>query len=178
MNTALNDHTATEPAGFLRPLQKIGARLLAPARLGKVALFAPSSVNLLILERVMNQTFREQIEDGDFDFLAAHTLGIEIIDARLFCQIGFVKGRLTPLGLSGEKWSADVELAIGVSDAISLIQQDIDPDTLFFRRKLKINGDTELAHHVKNTIDTIDPETIPAFVRNLLAGYKSMIDGA
>jgi predicted lipid carrier protein YhbT len=52
------------------------------------------------------------------------------------------------------------------------VQQEVDPDTLFFQRKLKINGDTELAHHVKNTIDTLDPEVIPGFMLTLMEQYK------
>ena len=41
-----------------------------------------------------------------------------------------------------------------------LLRQE-DPDTLFFNRRLKIEGDTELGLVVKNLLDSIDWSTVP-----------------
>ncbi|PWF46051.1 ubiquinone anaerobic biosynthesis accessory factor UbiT [Massilia glaciei] len=50
------------------------------------------------------------------------------------------------------------DLAIGASarDFVLLAQRREDPDTLFFARRLVMEGDTELGLLVKNTIDAID----------------------
>ncbi len=50
------------------------------------------------------------------------------------------------------------DLAIGASarDFMLLAQRREDPDTLFFARRLTMEGDTELGLLVKNTIDALD----------------------
>lgn len=40
-----------------------------------------------------------------------------------------------------------------------------DPDTLFFQRRLRIEGDTELGLYVKNLMDAIDLESMPTLLR-------------
>jgi predicted lipid carrier protein YhbT len=53
---------------------------------------------------------------------------------------------------------ASPDLAIGASarDFMLMAQRREDPDTLFFSRRLIMEGDTELGLMVKNTIDAID----------------------
>ena len=50
------------------------------------------------------------------------------------------------------------DLSIGASarDFLLLAQRREDPDTLFFSRRLTMEGDTELGLLVKNTLDAID----------------------
>jgi predicted lipid carrier protein YhbT len=43
-----------------------------------------------------------------------------------------------------------------------------DPDTLFFQRRLVIEGDTELGLYVKNLMDAIELEQMPKALRMLL----------
>lgn len=50
-------------------------------------------------------------------------------------------------------------------DYAALVAREADPDTLFFNRRLVVEGDTEIALLVKNTLDTIE---IPV-TRKLLA---------
>jgi predicted lipid carrier protein YhbT len=72
-------------------------------------------------------------------------------------------GRFTPrAGLKAP------DLAIGASlrDFVLLAQRREDPDTLFFARRLIMEGDTELGLLLKNTIDALDlalldPERMP-----------------
>ena len=56
-----------------------------------------------------------------------------------------------------------------------------DPDTLFFNRRLRIEGDTELGLVVKNSIDAIDWQNLPAPLRALLdrgAGFFALVTGS
>ena len=51
---------------------------------------------------------------------------------------------------------------------MNTIAGQVDPDTLFFRRKLAIEGNTELGLTLKNFLDSQDPEQlIPAPVYRL-----------
>lgn len=47
----------------------------------------------------------------------------------------------------------ELELRAGVGDFVALIRGTADADTLFFQRRLKIEGDTELGLIVKNWLD-------------------------
>nr|WP_314363964.1 SCP2 sterol-binding domain-containing protein [uncultured Achromobacter sp.] len=48
---------------------------------------------------------------------------------------------------------ADLELGAVLADLISMARGDTDADTLFFQRRLRISGDTELGLIVKNWLD-------------------------
>ena len=55
-----------------------------------------------------------------------------------------------------------------------LLQRKEDPDTLFFSRRLVIEGDTELGLMVKNTLDSIDMTVFQprAVLRDVLAAVR------
>lgn len=50
----------------------------------------------------------------------------------------------------------DLTIRADAVDFYRLLQRREDPDTLFFSRRLVIEGDTELGLMVKNTLDSID----------------------
>lgn len=154
------------------------SKLISPPNLGWVATRLPTKLNYLAVQQIINKLFSEQISDGDFEFLEDRLLQIEILDAQLFVGLSYSKGSIKCLHFDSHSITSDASLSIDTQNAIKLIQQEIDPDTLFFQRKLKINGDTELAHHVKNTIDTLDPEIMPALVMKLISEYElRVLDG-
>jgi predicted lipid carrier protein YhbT len=161
-----------------RNIKPLFTRLAHPARLGQLALKAPQKLNRLLVEQLANRAFSEQISDGDFDFLDGRNLQIEITDAGLFIGLGFTNAKIVCHFFSDQAADADATLSIDSLNSIRLLQQEVDPDTLFFQRKLRINGDTELAHQVKNTIDTLDPSVIPGVVHNLANRYRLLIQNS
>jgi len=156
-------------------LQPILSGLLKPQNFTRLALIMPSKINYAVVATLLNNAFSEQIETKEFEFLEGNILQFQITDAKLFVGISYLQNRLICTHMQDSPCQADVSLSIDTLNAIQLIQQEVDPDTLFFRRKLKIKGDTELAHHVKNTIDTLNPEVIPKFIISLLNGYRNWI---
>jgi predicted lipid carrier protein YhbT len=48
------------------------------------------------------------------------------------------------------------------------VSRQEDPDTLFFQRRLTIEGDTELGLEVKNILDALDHENLPFPLKQLL----------
>jgi predicted lipid carrier protein YhbT len=50
----------------------------------------------------------------------------------------------------------DLEIAACARDFLALARREQDPDTLFFARRLSMEGDTELGLLVKNTLDAMD----------------------
>jgi len=53
-----------------------------------------------------------------------------------------------------------------------------DPDTLFFQRRLIVEGDTELGLYVKNLMDSIEIEAMPRFLRLTLEKLADIIESA
>jgi len=66
--------------------------------------------------------------------------------------------RGTPAGFRPARppYDPDLTIAASLRDFIALGLREEDPDTLFFARRLTIDGDTELGLTVKNLLDSID----------------------
>ncbi|WP_168204292.1 ubiquinone anaerobic biosynthesis accessory factor UbiT [Aliikangiella coralliicola] len=133
------------------------------------------ALNTNLVSKLCNRIFDEQIHEGDFDILKNRTVQISFSDANLSIAFSFDNNKIHCKHFSEIKNSADADLSIITADAIRLIKQEVDPDTLFFQRRLKISGDTELAHHIKNTVDTLNPELIPPVIMKLISDYQSRI---
>ena len=54
------------------------------------------------------------------------------------------------------KGDADLKISASAHDFMLLARRQEDPDTLFFSRRLSMEGDTELGLLVKNTLDAIE----------------------
>ncbi|MCP9761279.1 Sterol-binding domain protein, partial [Aquitalea sp. S1-19] len=55
----------------------------------------------------------------------------------------------------------DLRFAANLADLARMMLREEDPDTLFFNRKLVIEGDTELGLIVKNLLDSVDWSDTP-----------------
>ncbi len=84
---------------------------------------------------------------------------------------------LTPKGFRPAVSNAKPDLMISAKarDFLALALREEDPDTLFFNRRLVMEGDTDLGLLVKNTLDAVDwprlePEALHPF--RLLAALR------
>jgi predicted lipid carrier protein YhbT len=59
------------------------------------------------------------------------------------------------------KGAADVTFRAALGTYLKLLSRQEDPDTLFFKRELAIEGDTELGLGVKNMLDAIEWPALP-----------------
>ncbi|MGM0571155.1 SCP2 domain-containing protein [Marinobacter sp.] len=105
----------------------------------------------LITEATLNRMFAQAIHEGEFDDFEGRTLRLEINGGQPGITLGFWQGRLRIVEDGGEAtirggWSAFYKLA----------NRKLDPDQLFFQRKLIIEGDTELGLGIKNLLDSLD----------------------
>jgi O2-independent ubiquinone biosynthesis accessory factor UbiT len=85
--------------------------------------------------------------------LEGKTLRIRITDLGLGFDFGWRGQRFAPWRNVAEP---DLTIGAGAHDFWLLAQRREDPDTLFFNRRLVMEGDTELGLMVKNTLDGID----------------------
>jgi predicted lipid carrier protein YhbT len=110
------------------------------------------------LQLALEQLFRARVAEGDLEFLEGRCLAVEIDDLGWRWPIGLQRGRLQVLARAHP---ADVTIR-GLSPAFFAMAGKLeDPDTLFFQRRLVIEGDTELGLGVKNFLDGLDEEQLP-----------------
>ncbi|MFA7665534.1 MAG: SCP2 sterol-binding domain-containing protein [Burkholderiaceae bacterium] len=84
---------------------------------------------------------------------------IRVLDAGASADVVLRGDRFRAAPASGE---AVLTLSATVSAFLQMLTRQEDPDTLFFHRRLSIEGDTELGLLVKNLLDRVE---LPALLR-------------
>ncbi len=116
------------------------------------------------LAMVLNKLLAKNILLGELDFLEGRILQIEVEDLGLDYRLTLLKQRLAP-GVADR--TPDVRFGGKLKEFMLLALQKEDPDTLFFQRRLQLEGDTELGLEIKNFLYTLDPEVLPAPLRQI-----------
>ena len=115
--------------------------------------FIPASLKLKPIELLLNRLFATEIDADELDFLRDKSVAIEVLDVSLSFSVSLVNKRLR---VRSEAASADARMSANSTDFLLLIHNKVDPDTLFFRRQLRVEGNTELGLSLKNFLDTIE----------------------
>jgi predicted lipid carrier protein YhbT len=129
-----------------------------PHTLGGAVRLLPFAMQRPWILFVLQQVLHEHIQRGDLDFLSGRQLQVWISDADIRLTFG-MQQRLLMLSQSRE---ADTIIRGKLSDFILLASRSEDPDTLFFQRRLVIEGNTDLGLEMKNVLDTLDSDSLPA----------------
>lgn len=123
------------------------------------------------LQFALEQLFRASAAEGQLEFLEDRCLAVEIEDVGWRWPVGLRQGRLRVLDRAHP---ADVTIR-GESPAFLAMAGKLeDPDTLFFQRRLVIEGDTELGLGVKNFLDGLDEERLPLPARLGLRAVRDL----
>lgn len=134
------------------------SRHLFPALLAKPITLIPGRVHASLISTALNKLFHEQIADGELDFLSGRYLRIEVMDVGIRFILSF-DGRNFSAAIG--KRSPDLVFRGNLHDFLQLAARREDSDTLFFQRRLKIEGDTDMGLGIKNFLDAIEVETLP-----------------
>lgn len=126
---------------------------LIPKIIKPINKYLPDSIINITAERLLNQFFKKEINDGDLDFICQKIIEIKIKDIDLSLFLTLKDNRLSSVKQPSK---ADVQLSAEGDSLLLLIYGKVDPDTLFFNRKLMVKGNTELGLHLKNFLDTIE----------------------
>lgn len=149
MLNKIRGHLVQNAAGFLRhPVQ-----------------FLPKTVQNRALLEGLKQVFHEALEDGDFEFLQDRWLRVSITDLNLSWYISYQDEQLV---VSDNQEQYDVSFSGGLNDLVLIAGRKEDPDTLFFQRRLSVEGDTELGLEVKNLMDSVDLDALPKAMQLML----------
>jgi len=133
----------------------------------------PYPLQKQVLSLVLNQAFREPLQHGELDFLDGARVRINVTDLNIDWLISVGSESFTPID---RELTEDVRISGESPDFILLATRHADPDTLFFQRRIRIEGDTELGLGVKNTMDSMDWDDLPVPLRRLLQGIALIID--
>lgn len=136
--------------------------------------YIPPLLQRLLIEQSMARLFARPVAEGCFACLQGRWLRLEVSDLDLSWHV--------TLGRRGlqvhERAPADLTIRGNWREFLLLASRHEDPDTLFFRRRLTVEGDTELGLEIKNLIDSLDPEDLPPRLWRMLRwlGAQAAID--
>ena len=139
--------------------------LRAGAPLLPLGQHVPFVMQKWVIEQAMKRLFAEPLEDGEFDVLEGRWLRIEVTDLNMeWCltrdAVGLRLARNVPV---------DVCIRGNWKEFLLLASRQEDPDTLFFRRRLIIEGDTDLGLAIKNLVDSLDVDLMPPRLWQLIS---------
>lgn len=138
--------TATNPSRFElpRPLGSVLARL-------------PAYPGSFLLVKALNLTLARTLPADVGSLLLNKKMRIQVRDAQVafdfvWTGLRFVATKRVP--------QTDLTISANAHDFYLMSQRQVDPDTLFFSRRLLMEGDTELGLIVKNALDALE---LPVF---------------
>lgn len=132
--------------------------LVVPSFVKKMVSVLPAKPPAWILVNMLNQLLKRQILLVDMSLIAGRYFQIVVEDLGLNLFFTADEQRFI---LADNTIPVDLYFGANMADFIKMLLRQEDPDTLFFNRKLRIEGDTELGLIVKNLLDSIDWSTIP-----------------
>lgn len=130
----------------------------------RAAEILPFQFRKTLVLTVLQNLLHQQLKEGDFDFLDHRVLHISITDISLDMYFSLEHGKLILLAYA----RPDVSIRGNMKEFLVLAARTQDPDTLFFQRRLLIEGDTDLGLEFKNSLDSIDYDQLPAVIRKSL----------
>jgi len=114
----------------------------------------PIGVHSRAMALVLNQVMKDAINDGELDFLEGRRVGIEIDDLGVRYRLGLERRKIRGYG---ERAAADATINGNLHELLLLAARREDADTLFFQRRLRMSGNTELGLYLKNFLDAFEP---------------------
>lgn len=150
---------------FLRLLSLPAARI--PVRIHSTAIVT-----------VLNRVLAPALKDNELDFLQHRSVHIRVNDLQLTFCLSLQQGRLIPASVEN---TPDLAISGNLHTFLQLAARTEDADTLFFQRRLKTEGDTELGLEVKNFLDGLDvdslwlPRQVSRLARKSLPLYERLL---
>ena len=124
-----------------------------PAPVGQLLGRLPAFPGCLMFVTGLNLALAKKLNPDVTQMLVGKKLRLCVTDAQWTFDFEWKNDRFVACQSRG---SADLTISAGAHDFVKLARRQEDPDTLFFNRRLAMEGDTELGLLVKNTIDAIE----------------------
>jgi len=128
-------------------------RYILPEPVGKMLSKLPSYPGSLMFVAALNLALKARMPEDVTQSLEGKRLRIAVTDAKIAVDFTWKNGGFAA---DWDNGGTDLTISASAHDFLLLAQRKEDPDTLFFSRRLSMEGDTELGLMVKNTLDAID----------------------
>lgn len=150
-------------------------RYSVPEPVGRLLSLLPSFPGSMLFVSAANLVLKDRLPEDVRQAIAGKLLRFALTDAKIEFDLVWTKSGFVPAWSGAEP---DLTIAASAHDFILLAQRREDPDTLFFSRRLVMEGDTELGLLLKNTLDAMDlnlAELAQKVPRSILAGLLSKL---
>jgi predicted lipid carrier protein YhbT len=124
-----------------------------PKPVGQLLSRLPAYPGSLLFVTGLNLALAKNLAPDVTEMLIGKKLRLRVTDAQWSFDFEWRNGRFVACQNMG---AADLMISASAYDFVLLARRQEDPDTLFFSRRLSMEGDTELGLLVKNTIDSIE----------------------
>lgn len=136
------------------------APVVLPAPVGAVLRHLPHWPGAALFCSALNAALAPQLPHDVRQALQGRTLRIEVKDAGIGFDFAWQQAHARFVAASPRRTQPDLTIRAHATDFVALARRTQDPDTLFFNRRLIMEGDTELGLMVKNTLDALE---LPVF---------------
>ena len=126
---------------------------MVPPPVGALLSRLPAYPGSLLLVAALNLALARHLPADVGRLLLHKRMRVQVRDARLVFDFTWTGQRFAH---SAPQPQTDLTLSATAHDFLLLAQRQQDPDTLFFSRRLSMEGDTELGLVVKNALDAIE----------------------
>jgi len=127
---------------------------LFPRTLSLPFALLPDALHGRAVVTALNRIFADALRDGELDFMQGRSLRIAIQDMQLAFCVTLSENRLAPI----RTIVPDLSISGNLHAFLLMAARRADPDTLFFQRLLRMEGDTELGLALKNFLAAQDME--------------------
>ena len=148
---------------------------LVPKPVGDLLARLPAYPGSLLFVAGLNLALTKHLASDVKPLLKGKKLRLRVTDAKWAFDFAWTHDRFVASQNAGE---ADLTISASAYDFLLLARRLEDPDTLFFSRRLAMEGDTELGLLVKNTLDAIEAPLVtlePFKPSRVLASLKSRL---
>ncbi len=133
----------------------------------KITRYTPDFILEQVIASALNHLLGSELSAGELDFLERKLATVNIRDLDFSFTVTAYDKRIKvmiPAQIS------EVTLRTDQQSLLEMLHNEVDPDTLFFQRRLLITGNTELGLYLKNFIDSLElMGRIPAPVMKLIS---------
>ena len=124
-----------------------------PKPVGNFLALLPAYPGSFFFVTGLNLALAKNLASDVREMLRGKKLRLRVTDAQLVFDFEWQGERFSACQNKAE---ADLTISASAHDFVLLARRQEDPDTLFFSRRLAMEGDTELGLLVKNTMDAIE----------------------
>ena len=136
-----------------------------PVTLARVGARLPQLPPTLALVGGLNLALDRILPREPLEPLTGKRLLLKVTDAGLALRFTLTPRGFRPLFDSRQP---DLTISATTRDYLALALREEDPDTLFFSRRLLMEGETDLGLLVKNTLDAVDWDALSSRMPGLL----------